>query len=87
MSDLARALLDELEPEDLATLAERLSPFLRAPTRRDDEWLSTKQTAEYLGLTVHAVHHYISEGRLPFHQERPGARCYFRRSELDAWRA
>ena len=27
-----------------------------------------------------------AERRIPFSQDRPGARCWFRRSDLDRWR-
>ena len=86
MTELGRALLAQLEPEDLAGLAERLAPFLRTPAASDDGWLNTKQAAEYLGISVHALHRLTAERRIPLHQDRPGARCFFRRSELDEWR-
>jgi excisionase family DNA binding protein len=85
MSAIARALLDELEPDDLEWLAQRLAPFLPTPTA--DGWLDTKATAEHLGISVHALHRLVADRRIPFTQERPGAKCYFRRSDLDAWRS
>jgi excisionase family DNA binding protein len=87
MSALARALLDDLGPDDLADLAERLAPFLR-PTAStgDDRWLTTQQAAEYLGMSVHALHKLTAARSIPFSQAGPGARCYFRRSDLDEWR-
>ena len=86
MSTLARALLDQLGPEDLAELAQRLAPYLQAPAASEDGWMNAKQTADYLGISIHALHRLTSERRIPFTQERPGARCYFRRAELDEWR-
>ncbi len=86
MSTLARALLDQLGPEDLAELADRLAPYLQAPARSEDGWMNAKQAADYLGISIHALHRLTAERRIPFTQERPGARCYFRRSELDEWR-
>lgn len=85
MSTLARVLLDQLEPEDLAELARLLAPYLQAPAS-DDGWMNAKHAAEHLGISIHALHRLTAERRIPFHQERPGARCYFRRSELDQWR-
>ena len=87
MSAIVRALLDELEPDDLAVLAERLAPYLvPAPAPVDDGWLTTKEAAAYLGLSVNALHKLTAERRIPFSQASEGARCYFRRSDLDAWR-
>lgn len=88
MSALARALLDDLTADDLARLAERLAPFLRPadPPAGDDGWLTTKQAAGYLGITTNALHKLTAERRVPFQQSGPGARCYFRRAELDEWR-
>jgi hypothetical protein len=85
VTDLARALIDSLEPRDLAILADRLAPFLPAPPATS-EWLGTRQAAAHLGISVHALHRLTGSRAIPFHQDRPGARCWFLRSELDEWR-
>jgi hypothetical protein len=86
MSALARAILDELEPDDLEQLARALAPYLPA---RDGVagWLDTKAAATHLGITVNALHKLTRERAIPFSQAGPGGKCYFRRSDLDAWRA
>jgi hypothetical protein len=86
MSDLGRALLDHLSPDDLADLAERLAPYLR-PAQTDGGWLDTKAAAAHLGISTHAMHRLSAERAIPFSQSAPGAKCYFRRSDLDEWRA
>jgi excisionase family DNA binding protein len=87
MTELGRALLDQLGPDDLEQLAERLAPFLRpAPAPAEDGWLTTKQAAGYLGITANALHKLTAERSIPFSQSAPGARCFFRRSDLDEWR-
>jgi excisionase family DNA binding protein len=87
VSSVARALLAELGPEELAELAERLRPYLPAQDgAAEDGWLDTKAAAAYLGISTHALHRLTAERRVPFAQDRPGARCYFRPSDLDAWR-
>jgi excisionase family DNA binding protein len=91
MSALARALLAELGPEELAVLAERLQPFLRGagvpvPAAASDGWMTTKQAAEYLGISVHALHRLTAAREIPFSQAGPGARCFFKKSDLDEWR-
>ena len=80
MSDLARALLDQL---DLAELAERLRPFLST----DDGWLGVKDAAAYAGCSVPALRHAMSRGEVEFEQACHGGKVYFRRSALDRWRA
>jgi excisionase family DNA binding protein len=87
MSAFVRALLDDLDPDDLRELAERLAPYLPRPTPSDvDRWLTTKQAAEHLGMSVGALHRLTAERAIPFEQSGPGAKCYFKRSDLDEWR-
>jgi excisionase family DNA binding protein len=88
VSALARALLDELGPDDLAELAARLAPFLPAPEDpAPDGWLSTREAASHLGISVNALHKLTAARAIRFEQAKPGGRCWFRRSDLDAWRA
>jgi hypothetical protein len=79
---LVRALLEELGPNDLAELAERLRPFLAA----DDGWLGTREAAAYAGCTVPALRYSMTRGDVDFEQHVPGGKVYFRRSALDRWR-
>ena len=83
MSSLARALLDELGPDDLAELAERLRPFLGAP---DDGWLDAKAAAQHAGCTVPSLRWAMRKGEIEFEQHVPNGKAYFRRSALDRWR-
>ncbi len=87
-SALAEALLRELDEQALADLAERLRPFLvdGQPPAHEDGWLGVREAAEYLGISTHALHRLTAARQVPFSQDRLGARCYFRRSELDRWR-
>lgn len=93
MSDLAAALLDELDDDALDRLAERLAPRLADRlTPADagagaDRWLDARAAAAYLGVSIHALHRLSAERRIPASQDRPGARLYFRRGELDRWRS
>jgi excisionase family DNA binding protein len=87
MSELAGALIAQLDDDSLAELAMRLAPFLPQSEAHDkDRWLSTRQAAQYLGITPNALHKLTAARAVPFRQESPGAKCWFRRSELDAWR-
>jgi excisionase family DNA binding protein len=77
----------ELSDTQLDELAERIAERLASHTAPvPDGWLTTRQAAEHLGLSVHGLHRLTAGRQIPFHQERAGARCWFRRSELDAWR-
>ena len=87
MTHLAAALLAQLDDEALAELAARLAPFLpSSEATNEDRWLSTRQAADHLGISPNALHKLTAARAIPFEQERPGAKCWFRRSELDAWR-
>ena len=90
MSDrLALALLDALDDDALDALAERLAPRLveRLGTHKADaeRWMTTREAAAYIGRSVAALHKLTAARAIPFEQECPRARCYFKRSDLDAW--
>jgi len=77
--------LSDDDVERLAdALAERLAPLLARPS--DTTWVTTRQAAEHVGFSIDALHRHTAAREIPLHQERPGARCYFRRDQLDAWR-
>lgn len=84
---LLEALLEALGPDELAELARRLAPYLpqQAPAA-EDGWLSTREAATYIGITANALHKHTAARTIPFEQEVPGGRCWFRRRDLDAWR-
>jgi excisionase family DNA binding protein len=87
VTGLAQALLAELGPDDLAELARRLAPYLPTPPNGAGGWLTTAQAAEHLGISVHALHRLTAARSIPFSQDGPGARCYFRQSDLNEWRS
>jgi excisionase family DNA binding protein len=88
VSALGTALLDSLDESTLQELAERLAPYLprNESDARPNDWLDTKGAAAYLGITTNALHKLTSARQIPFEQDGPGCKCYFKRSELDAWR-
>jgi hypothetical protein len=94
VNPLAVALVDALDDAALDTLADRLAPLLaeRLGEQRDDEWMDARGAARYLGLTLSALHRLTTRearakpGGIPAHQDMPGARLWFLRSELDQWR-
>jgi hypothetical protein len=48
-----------------------------------DRWLDAKQAADYLGLSIDALHKLTAARQLPAEQEVPGHKLWFRRSQLD----
>ncbi len=89
MSDPLAAILDHADERTLDRLAELLAPRLQARLSTpagENGWLDSRDAAAYLGLSKHALHRLTAERRLPFSQDQPGARTYFKRSDLDGWR-
>jgi excisionase family DNA binding protein len=85
---LVVTLLDELDDDALRKLASRLAPYLPRPEAPAEErWLSTREAAAHLGISANALHKLTAARAIPFEQARAGGRCWFRRSNLDAWRA
>jgi excisionase family DNA binding protein len=80
----------ELDEHDVDRLAELLLPRLEArvtsTTGQNDGWLGTNQAAAYLGISRTALHKATAARTIPFEQDAPGCKCWFKRSELDAWR-
>ena len=93
---LAAAIVDQLaglDDDALAPLAARLGPLLEARFGRShgaaadaDRWMTTVETADYLGMSANALHKLTAARAIPFSQDGPGCRCYFKRSDLDRWR-
>jgi hypothetical protein len=77
-------LLDRASEDSLSRLAIRLKPHLGET--QPDRWLTTAQAAAHLGCTPNALHKLTAARLVPFEQDRPGGKLYFKRSRLDAWR-
>jgi hypothetical protein len=87
---LAAAVLGTLEDPDTARrVAELLAPHLPAPPATDaGGYLDSKAAAAYLGLpSVQQLHKLTAARAIAFHQDGEGAKCYFSRADLDAYRA
>jgi hypothetical protein len=88
-AQVAAALVEALDDASLDLLAERLAPTLadRLPREPEgDRWMDTKEATRYLGLSVDALQKLKAAGKVPFHQEREGAKVWYLRTELHAWR-
>lgn len=89
--DLASAFVAALDDAALDQLAERVAPRLSMwtaslTTSAHDRWLSSAEAAAHLGMTPNALHKLTAARAIPFEQDGPGCKLWFRRSELDRWR-
>lgn len=58
----------------------------RTDSKENEGWLDSKGAAEYLALSVPAIHRLTAAQEIPFFQDQPRGRCFFKRSVLDRWR-
>lgn len=87
MTEFVRALISEItsDPEAVSELAAALEPY--APAVQEDRWMDTREAAAYLGFGSPGPLKKLTAARtVPFHQDTPGGKCWFLRSELDRWR-
>jgi hypothetical protein len=88
--NLAAAVVDVLDDDALDVLAAKLAPRLvgRLPETAplEDGWLDSKQAAAYLGITTSSLWKHSAALEIPFAQDGPGCKLWFKRSQLDAWR-
>lgn len=88
--DLAAALVASLDDPALDAqadlLALKLEARLKLAQAAEDGWLGAKRAAGYLGLSLNALHKLAAERAIPFEQDGPGRKTWFKRSELDEWR-
>jgi excisionase family DNA binding protein len=78
--NVAIELTDELIEHIAQRVAQRMGP------RDDDSWLDAVGAAEYLAIPRSTLHKLTSAAAIPFSQDVPGGKLYFKRSALDAWR-
>jgi excisionase family DNA binding protein len=79
-----------LSPAILDALAQRIAPRVAELLKDEvgaEQWFNSGQAADYLGMTRNALHKLTSARQIPFEQDGPGCKLYFRRSELDRWRS
>jgi excisionase family DNA binding protein len=84
MNEIAALLHQTLE-----TLRDEIRIAVLADLRADvlpqwPEWLSISTAAVYLDMSEERVRKLQARGVLPYHQEGPGCRVFFKRTDLDA---
>lgn len=87
MSRFGDFLLEALSDEEVARqFATLIQPHLRPQALEPDRWLSMREAAEYLGMSITALHKLTAAREIPFSQRTPCGKCWFQRSDLDEWR-
>lgn len=96
MNELRLQLVASLRPQDIEALsddvvlalAHRLGAYLSwtMPAAEADGWLDFEGALEHLGMKKGALYKLTSTRTIPFHQDGPGCKLWFLRSELDEWR-
>jgi excisionase family DNA binding protein len=73
--------------EIVETIARRVLELTREEQQEPSgAWLDTAGAAEYLGMPKTTLHKLTAARGIPFEQEGPGCKLYFKRSDLDTWR-
>ena len=67
---------------DTARPSRALSAAASEPT---PEVMNTDQVAAYIGRSKSSIYKLTATGNIPFIQDGPGCRCYFRRRDIDTW--
>ncbi len=70
-------------------VAEKVAARLAAPREpaSENRWLTTAQAAERLGCHRDTVRKLAAERAIPYEQDGPGCKLYFKAADLDQWRA
>lgn len=85
---LGNAVVNELLGQLADLVAAKVAARLSAPQSDiADEWLDTRHAADYLSIHRDSVRRLAAERTIPSEQAGPGCKLFFRRSDLDAWRA
>src|SRR3954454_22896003 len=76
-----------LDDEDVDRIAQAVAVLVaeRLPESKPSPWMVSAEAAEYLRLSLDALHRLAAAGAVP-HAKQAG-RCLFTRAELHAWLA
>jgi excisionase family DNA binding protein len=83
----ATVLIDALIERLAERIATAIAGYLPGPCADVvDEWLDSRQAAEYLGLHRDTLRRLAAARAIPSEQDGRGRKLFFRRSTLDEWR-
>ncbi len=88
MTGTSPVVIVQLGTETIDSLAEAVAAkvSLLLPARCEDRWLDSAEASDHLRIPLSQLRKLSAAGSIPAHQDTPGGRLYFLRSELDAWR-
>lgn len=81
MTDLARALLDEIAADPVAL--EQLRELVGVHDDGPEAWVGVEQAAAHLGCKPQRIYNLVHDRVIPYRKD--GSRLLFRLSELDTW--
>jgi excisionase family DNA binding protein len=77
----------DVPQEIVETIARRVVELTREEQQAPSgAWLDATGAAEYLGMPKTTLHKLTAAREIPFEQDGPGCKLYFKRSDLDTWR-
>jgi excisionase family DNA binding protein len=82
-SSMLDAVINDLAERVAAAVVAQLD---KTQERDVGEWLDSQQAADYLGIHRDTLRKLAAERTIPAHQDKPGCKLFFRRSDLDEWR-
>lgn len=85
--EFAELLAPEVAELLAPKVAELLAPEVVELIPPPDGWIDGRAASRHLGISHQRLQKRAATGEIPSHQGRPGMKRFFRRSELDAWRA
>jgi len=82
--NLALAVPEELIEEIAERAAQIVVERMGLESQTWPQWMSVETAAKYLDVSPERLRKLQARRLLPFHQEGPGCRVFFRRTDLDA---
>jgi hypothetical protein len=95
--DVLAAEIATLDPDQLDSMADLLAPLLECVADRRarlsphapvsaEGWMSARDAAAHLGISLGRLQKLAAARQIPYEQDGPGCRLWFRRDQIDAWR-
>jgi excisionase family DNA binding protein len=81
---LALAIPDDAVAEIVERVAALVVERMQVESHSWPEWMSVETAARYLDVSPERLRKLQARRQLPYHQEGPGCRVFFRQKELDA---